>query len=189
MALEWILIGVVVIVILAVIYFYNHLRALNNQAQADWNQIDPLLQQRLDTIPNLIAMAKRVMKQETDLFTGLAAARESAAKAKTIPQKVAANQALGGFITSFMARAENYPELKSNQNMAVAMEQLAAIEDKIKYGRQRYGYTVQDYINACTLFPSSLFAGMFGFKAETWPYFKADEGARKSIDAAKLLKD
>ncbi len=189
MVLEWIVIGIVVLIVLLAVYYYNKLVGLNNQAEADWKQIDPLLQQRLDTIPNLIAMAKRVMKQETDLFTGLAKAREAAASAKTIGEKVQAHQALGGFLSGFYARAEAYPEMKSNTTMHVAMEQLAGIEDKIKYGRQRYGYTVQEYINATTQVPGMFFAGLFGFKSDKWPYFKADDAARKAIDAGKLLED
>lgn len=189
MVLVWIVVGLVVLVVLVAVYYYNKLVGLNNQAQADWNQIDPLLQQRLDTIPNLIAMAKRVMKQETDLFTGLAKAREGALAAKDIKGKIEANQQLGSLIGTLYARAEAYPEMKSNTTMQTAMEALSGIEDKIKYGRQRYGYTVQEYINATTQFPGMLFAGLFGFKAEKWPYFKADEAARKGIDAAKLLEE
>ncbi len=189
MVLVWIIGGIVVLALLLAVYFFNRLTTLNNQAQADWNLIDPLLQQRLDTIPNLITMAKRVMKQETDLFTGLAKARESAVRAKTTEDKVKTHEALGALISGFYARAEAYPQMRSNETMAVAMESLAGIEDKIKYGRQRYGYTVQDYINSTTTFPGMLFAGLFGFKSEKWPYFKADEAARKGIDAEALLKD
>ena len=188
--IEVIIAAVILLIVIGLpIYFYNKLTGLNNQAQADWNLIEPLLQQRLDTIPNLIAMAKRIMKQETDLFTGLAKARESAVQAKTIGEKVKANDAVTGILAGFYARAEAYPELKSNQNMQQVMESLYSIEDKIKYGRQRYGYTVQDFVNACTFFPSSLFAGFFGFKQDKWPYFKAEEKAKKSINAEELLKD
>ncbi len=187
--IEWILLGIIVLIALLAVYYYNKLVGLNNQAEADWKQIDPLLQQRLDTIPNLITMAKRVMKQETDLFTGLAKARESAQAAKNIKGKIEANQQLGSLIGTLYARAEAYPEMKSNTTMHVAMEQLSGIEDKIKYGRQRYGYTVQEYINATTQVPGMLFAGLFGFKSDKWPYFKADEASRKAIDAGKLLEE
>ncbi|MBI2445322.1 LemA family protein [Candidatus Micrarchaeota archaeon] len=187
--LEWIVIGLLVLIVLVAVYYYNKLVGLNNQAEADWKQIDPLLQQRLDTIPNLIAMAKRIMKQETDLFTGLARAREGAMSAKDIKGKIEANQQLGSLIGTLYARAEAYPEMKSNTTMQTAMEALSGIEDKIKYGRQRYGYTVQEYINATTQFPGMLFAGLFGYAKDKWPYYKADDAARKGIDAGKLLED
>ncbi|MBI5226455.1 LemA family protein [Candidatus Micrarchaeota archaeon] len=187
--IEWIIIGIVVLLAIVAIFYFNKLTGLNNQAQADWNQIDPLLQQRLDTIPNLITMAKRVMKQETELFTGLAKAREGAMNAKDIKGKVEANQQLGSLIGTLYARAEAYPEMKSNTTMATAMEALSGIEDKIKYGRQRYGYTVQEYINSTSQIPGVLFAGLFGFSKDKWPYFKADDAARKAIDAGKLLED
>lgn len=190
--LSWLIVGlaaILVFIVLIMLYYYNKLTGLNNQAQADWKLIEPLLQQRLDTIPNLIAMAKRVMKQELDLFKGLATAREGGLQAKTIPEKIKADQALGGMLMNFFARAEAYPQMRSNENMQTVMEQLASIEDKIKYGRQRYGYTVKDYINATTMLPGALFAGIFGFLRDKWPYYEAEQAARKGIDAAKLLEE
>lgn len=189
MVLLWVGLGIVAVIVLVVVYYYNKLVGINNQSQADWNQIDPLLQQRLDTIPNLIAMAKRVMKQETDLFGQISRLRESAQAAKDIKGKVEAHQQLGSLLGTLYMRAEAYPEMKSNTTMQTAMEALAGIEDKIKYGRQRYGYSVQEYINTTTQFPGMLFAGLFGFKSDKWPYFKADEAARKGIDAASLLQE
>ena len=189
MVLEWVIGGVILLIVLLVIFYFNKLTSLNNQAQADWNLIDPLLQQRLDTIPNLIAMAKRVMKQETTLFTEISKLREGALKEKTAEGKIKAHEQLGSLIGSFYARAEAYPQMRSNESMQTAMEALSGIEDKIKYGRQRYGYTVQEYTNATTTFPGMLFAGMFGFAKDKWPYFKADEAAKKGIDAEKLLED
>ena len=187
--IELIILGLIVLILLIGIYYYNHLTGLNNQAQADWELIDPLLQQRLDTIPNLIVMAKRVMKQELDLFKGISEAREGAMKAKSVSDKIAANEKLGSLLGNLYMRAEAYPQMRSNESMQLAMENLSGIEDKIKYGRQRYDYTVKDYINATQMFPGNIFAGLFGFAAGKWPYFKADEAARKGIDAGKLLKD
>ena len=181
--------GLILLLVLICLYYYNKLTGLNNQAEADWKLIDPLLQQRLETHPNLIAMAKRIMKQEMDLFTGLAKAREGGMQAKTIPEKIKADQALGGMLMNFFARAEAYPQMRSNENMQTVMENLASIEDKIKYGRQRYSYTVKDYRNATMMMPGALFAGLFGFKNDKWPYYEADQTARKGIDAAKLLAE
>ncbi|MFH0835925.1 MAG: LemA family protein [Candidatus Micrarchaeota archaeon] len=183
------LIGFLVVIVLVLIYYFNKFMGLNNQAEADWKMIDTLLQQRLDTIPNLIAMAKRIMKQEKELFTGLANAREGAAKAQGVEGKIKANKQLGGMLLNFFARAEAYPEMKSNQNMQTVMENLASIEDKIKYGRQRYNYTVKDFVNAVTFFPGNVFAGLFGYARSKWPYFEAEEKSRKAVDAAKLLEE
>ncbi len=187
--LEWLALGLIVVVALVILYYYNKFVGLNNQAEADWKLIDPLLQQRLDTIPNLIAMAKRIMKQEIDLFNGLAKARESGMQAKTVPEKIKADQAMGGMLMNFFARAEAYPQMRSNENMQTVMENLASIEDKIKYARQRYSYTVKDYKNSTMMMPGALFAGLFGFKSDKWPYYEADQTARKGIDAAKLLEE
>ncbi|VVB70428.1 LemA family protein [uncultured archaeon] len=184
----WIIVGIIVLVGIIFIYYYNKFKRLDIQAQADWNLIDPLLQQRLDTIPNLITMAKRVMKQEIDLFTGLAKARESAMKATSVPEKIAANQKLGAMISGFYARAESYPELKSDNTMRVAMEELSGIEDKIKYGRQKYDYTVQEYTETASVVPGAWFASMYGVNPNKWAYFKADDQAKKGINAEELLK-
>ncbi|MFH1779940.1 MAG: LemA family protein [Candidatus Micrarchaeota archaeon] len=183
-------IGIIAVLVIGLfVYYYNKLTQLSNQSEADWKLIDPLLQQRLDTIPNLIAMAKRIMKQETDLFTGLANAREQANQAKTIPDKIKANEKVGGMLLNFFARAEAYPQMRSNENMQTVMEQLSSVEDKIKYARQRYSYTVKDYVNSTTLFPGNIFAGILGFNRNKWPYYEAEEKARKAVDAAKLLEE
>ena len=129
------------------------------------------------------------MKQERELFESIAKAREGALKAGDIASKLKADQQVSSLLGNFYARAEAYPEMKSNQGMQVVMEQIGGIEEKIKYGRQRYGYTVQDYINSTTLPPGSLFAGLFGFKSDKWPYFEADAAAKKAPDVGKLLKD
>lgn len=181
-------VGIIGLAVLVALYYYNKLVSLNNGAQADWKQIEPLLQQRLDTIPNLVAVAKRVMKQETDLFEKLSKAREAAMGATEISDKVKANAKVGTLMGNLYARAEAYPEMKSNQSMQLVMEQISGIEDKIKYGRQKYNYTVQDYINATTQVPGMMFAGAFGFKSDKWPYFEADEAAKKAPDVAELLK-
>ena len=187
--IEWIILGVIILIVLIAAYYYNSMMGLNNQAQADWKLIEPLLQQRLDTIPNLIEVAKRVMKQEKELFVGISKAREEAIKANDMAGKMKANQKVGALLGNLYARAEAYPEMKSNQSMQMVMEQISGIEDKIKYGRQRYQYTVQDYTNATTMMPGSFFAGLFGFRSDKWPYFEADDAAKKAPDVAKLLKD
>jgi len=137
----------------------------------------------------LVEVAKRVMKQEKDLFVGISSAREEALKATGMAGKMKANQKVGALLGNLYARAEAYPEMKSNQSMQVVMEQISGIEDKIKYGRQRYQYTVQDYINATTMIPGALFAGIFGYKSDKWPYYESDEAAKKAPDVAKLLKE
>jgi len=185
-------IGLLVVVLLPVllaVFYYNKLVGLNNLAQEDWKQIEPLLQQRLDTIPNLIAVAKGVMKQERALFEGIAKAREAALSAGSMADKMKANAKVGALLGNLYAREEAYPEMKSNQSLQMAMEGISDIEDKIKYGRQRYQSTVRGYIDATTLFPGSIFAGMFGYKSDKWPYFEAEESARKAPDVAVLMKD
>ncbi|HEV8290103.1 MAG TPA: LemA family protein [Candidatus Norongarragalinales archaeon] len=186
--LEWIILGIIGLVLVVVIYFYNKLVSLNNLAQADWKNIDTYLQQRLDTIPNLVAIAKRVMKQETELFTGLAKARESAQQATDAKGRIAANTKLDNLLANFYARAEAYPQMRSNEAMQRVMEDLRGIEDKIRSARGAYNNSVLAYINAVTMFPSSAFANVFGFKSDKWNYYEADAAARSSLKLDKLLK-
>jgi LemA protein len=183
------LMGLFVVFVGAALYFYNKLVSLSNQAQGDWNQIEPLLQQRLDTIPNLVAVAKRVMKQETDLFKGIAEAREGALQAKGVSDKISANSKLDGLMAALYMRTEAYPQMRSNEEMAKVMESIEGIEEKIKYGRQRYNYTVLDYTNAATLFPGMIFASLFGFVKDKWLYYKAEESAQKAPNVGEMLKE
>ena len=171
---------VIVIVVLIVIVFvamYNGLVRLRNRIDSAWSQIGVQLERRHDLIPNLIETVKGYAAHERQTLEAVVAARNSAIQAKSAgpEEQAAAENVLTGTLKSLFALSEAYPDLKANQNFLALQEELTATEDRIAYSRQFYNDTVLQYDNKLETIPSSLIAGMFGFKPRE--YFKAEEGA------------
>src|SRR5579864_7279305 len=156
----------VIVVLLAVwaIASYNRLVSLRNQVQNGWRQIDVQLKRRHDLIPNLVNAVRGSMDFERDTLTSVMEARAKALTA-TGPADAAAkegqlSQALGRLI----AVAENYPTLKSNENVKALMEELSGTENKIGFARQFYNDIATKFNTAQQVFPTAIFASMLGFK-------------------------
>lgn len=163
-----IVVVVVVLVLLAIWFFviYNSLVGLRNQMRNSWSQIDVQLKRRHDLIPNLVETAKGYMKHERETLEAVTQARNTAvdASGKGVGQQAKAEGALSGFLTRFFAVAENYPDLKANQNFLALQEELTSTENKISFARQFYNDSVMMLNNKVQMFPSNLVAGMTGFK-------------------------
>jgi LemA protein len=162
----YIIIGVVVV--LGIIFFgvYNSLVRLRNQVRNSWSQIDVQLKRRHDLIPNLMETVKGYMKHERETLEAVTKARTSAVEAsgKGVGQQAKAEGELSGMLTRFFAVAENYPDLKANQNFLALQEELATTENKISFARQFYNDGVMHLNNKVQMFPSNMVAGMTGFK-------------------------
>ena len=162
----YIIIGVVVV--LGIIFFgvYNSLVRLRNQVRNSWSQIDVQLKRRHDLIPNLIETVKGYMKHERETLEAVTKARTSAVEAsgKGVGQQAKAEGALSEMLTRFFAVAENYPDLKANQNFLALQEELTSTENKISFARQFYNDGVMNLNNKVQMFPSNMVAGMTGFK-------------------------
>ena len=184
--IEWFAIGLVVVLAGVAVYYYNKIIVLSNRIDNAWAQIDVQLKKRTDLVPGLIKMATRVMKQEKELFQGLARAREGLSAANTPATKAKFNNQLEGFLTKFFARVEAYPELKSDQNMRMAQEELAGVEGKIAYTRQAYNDQVLSFNNVIQQFPGNVFAGIFN-KSAPKEYFEVADTDKKKPDYDKLL--
>ncbi len=186
MVLEW-LVGAIVVVavvlVLVLFYYYNKIVVLSNQIDNAWSQIDVQLKRRIDLIPNLVESVKGVMKQEKELFIGLSQARESLMKAGTMAGKAKANNMITDTLKTIFARAEAYPQLKSNENMMMLQEELSGTESKIAYARQFYNDSCLDFNNVITTIPGMWFAGFTGKNKEK-EYFKAEEADRKPVKVA-----
>ncbi len=183
MVLEFIAITLGVVAVGAVLVFvvyYNKIISLSNNIDNANSQIDVQLKRRIDLIPNLVESVKGVMKQEKELFIGLSEARESLMKAKTMHDKAEANNMITDALKTIFARAEAYPELKSNQNMLMLQEELSGTESKIAYSRQFYNDSCLDYNNTITTIPGMLFAGFMG-RTQQKEYFKAGEEDKKPV--------
>jgi LemA protein len=144
----WILLGIIVVIIVAVIGMYNSLVRLRNQVKNAWSQIDVQLKRRHDLIPNLVESVKGYAKHEKETMENLTKARSAAVSAEGVAEKSRAEGALSGAIDRFMLVVENYPDLKANQNFLALQEELSSTENKIAFSRQNY--------NDQVLFPTFL---------------------------------
>ena len=172
-----VLIGLVVVVVLAVLIFagmYNKLIALRNRFKNAYAQIDVQLKRRYDLIPNLVEVAKGYLKHERETLENVIKARNVAytaaqgaaanpGDAAAVKGLISAESGLMGAMSRLMVVAEQYPDLKANQNMMQLTEELTSTENKISFARQAFNDSVMTYNTARESFPTNLLAGMFNF--------------------------
>ena len=176
------LVAVVIILILLIgggmyVSVKNTLVTKNEAVKSAWSQVDVVLQRRADLIPNLVETVKGFAKQEQTVFGDIAQARSQLLSAREPADKIAANQRLDGALGRLLAIAENYPQLRSNENFLRLQDELAGTENRIAVERKRYNDTLQDYNTYVQQFPASLFASGMGFKPNS-AYFTATEASR-----------
>ncbi len=159
--LTWIIIGVVALIILAFIYYFNRFVVLGNRIDNSLSQIDVQLKKRADLVPNLIETVKGYAKHEKKIITEVTNARKALLSAQSMPEKVKAGSALQNALKSIFALAENYPQLRANENFLHLQQELSAIEDKIAYARQYYNDSILSFNNAVATFPGAFFAGLY----------------------------
>jgi len=150
----------VVVIILVALYFsyYNRIRIYENQISEAWAQIDVQLKKRFDLVPNLVETVKGYAKHEREIFEKVTEARSRIVTGSPEERMKASNQLTAALRTVF-AVAENYPNLKANENFKLLQEQLEGIENKIAYSRQYYNTTVLNFNNLITTIPGAWFAG------------------------------
>ena len=180
-----VLVIVVILVLIGLVVFgqyvgvRNTLVTKNEAVKAAWSQVDIVLQRRADLIPNLVETVKGFAQQEQTVFGDIAKARSALLSAGTPSEKIAANQQLDGALGRLLVVVENYPQLRSNENFLRLQDELAGTENRIAVERKKYNDTLQDYNTYVQQFPSSIFAGWAGFKAND-AYFAASEGSRQA---------
>lgn len=155
---------ILAVLVVAVIMIYNNLVKLKNRVGNAWTQISVQLQRRLDLIPNLVETVKGYAAHEAGTFQAVTEARAAVMNARTPDEQQAADNILSGTLKSLFAVAEQYPDLKANQNFLALQREITETEDKISYMRQSYNDTVMTYNNAIQTFPGNIVAGLFGFK-------------------------
>ena len=174
-----IVIGVVVLLLLVLAGLYNRLVVLRNRIDNAWSQIDVQLKRRYDLIPNLIETVKGYAAHERELFENVTKARANAISAGNVGDQAKAENMLTGALRSLFAVAENYPDLKANQNFLMLQEELSGTESKIAFSRQFYNDTVMSFNTSIQTFPSSMVASAFGFTQRD--YFEIEEGSREPV--------
>jgi len=172
-----ILIALVVLALLLFVGAYNRLVALRQNANEAFADIDVQLKQRQDLIPNLVETVKGYAAHERGTLDEVTQARAAAATATSVEGKVQAENALSGALGRLMAVAEQYPDLKANQNFLQLQGELADLENKIAAARRFFNNAVGEYNAAIQRFPAVLIAGMAGFSARDFFDVGADRAA------------
>lgn len=169
-------IGIIVVLAIIFISYFNRFTLLENRIDNSFSQIDVQLRKRADLIPNLLNAVKGYMKHEKTIIKEVTEARKALVSGGDIPKKLKADKALEGALGKLFALAENYPNLKANENFLQLQEELSAIEDKVAYARQYYNDSVLDYSNLFRTFPGNMFAKVFNKTQKE--YLKIPESSR-----------
>ena len=161
------------------IVVYNSLIRLRNMKEEAWSGIDVQLKRRSDLIPNLLESVKGYMGHERSVLEQVTSLRAQSMNASSIGAKIAAESALTRSLGTLFAVAENYPDLKANQNFIDLQNQLAQLENEIQMARRYYNGTVRNLNVGIETFPNSVVAGMFNFaKAE---FFEIEDEADREV--------
>lgn len=162
------IIVIVVVVILAawLVSMYNSLVKMRKNRENAFADIDVQLKQRHDLVPQLVETVKGYAAHEKDTLERVINARNGAIGAKTIDEKIVAENALSSALSGLKITLEAYPDLKANQNFLQLQEEIADLENKLSSVRRYFNSATKEYNNAVETFPSNILAGMFGFRKE-----------------------
>lgn len=181
-----ILAGIVVVVVIIAgmaISGYNGLVGMNENVEGKWAQVENQLQRRADLIPNLVNTVKGYAAHEQGAIQAVSDARAKLAGAQSPSTKAEANGELSGALSRLLMVAENYPNLKADQNFKALQDELAGTENRLTVARQDYNTSVQGFNTKVKTFPTSIYAGMLGFGQRE--YFKTEEG-KKDVPEVKF---
>ena len=186
--LPWIVVlGILAIIVLWVANVYNAFVAAEEEVESAWAQVENQYQRRSDLVPNLVATVKGYAAHEQETLEGVVEARAKATQitidpANATPEQLAAFQAAQGELSQALGRllavAENYPDLKANENFRDLQSQLEGTENRIAVARQLFNESARQFNTAIRRFPNNIIAGICGFEKK--PYFEAEEGANKA---------
>jgi LemA protein len=181
--LFWLIPIVLVFLVAGVfILYYNRFITLENRIDNSLAQIDVQLKKRADLIPNLINTVKGYAKLEKSIMKEVTDARKEMMSASNIESKVKAGNHLQEALKSIFAIAENYPQLKANENFLQLQNELSSIEEKVAYSRQFYNDSVLSFNNAVETFPGSMFASIYGKKEMVMLKIKEEERAVPKVE-------
>jgi LemA protein len=156
---------------------YNKMVTMNEAIDAAWAQVENQLQRRNDLIPNLVETTKGYATHEQQIFTRIAEARSRLIGAGSRDEKIDAANELGSALSRLLVIAEQYPDLKANQQFARLSDELAGTENRIATERRRYNEAVREYNTYIKTIPPAFTARLFGFKQEK--YFEAPKEAQQ----------
>ena len=186
--LGWIIpVGIIVVLVMWAIGGYNGMVKMDEQVQNKWANVETQYQRRADLIPNLVSTVKGYAKHEQQTLEDVVKARSEATQVKVdaenlTPEKLAAFQKAQSGVSSALGRllavAENYPDLKANQNFLELQSQLEGTENRITVARKDFNDAAKSFNQSIRQFPKNILAGMFGFEKKS--YFEAEAGSEKA---------
>jgi len=188
MTTTYLLIAIAVIALLYSTSLYNRFVSLRNNAVKAWSNIDLLLKQRHDELPNLVAACKEFMGHESELFTQVTELRmqaETARKSQDVNEVSKSEGALNLAVSGLLARAEAYPDLKSSANFQQLMGRVSTIEDSITDRREFYNESVNILNTRRDQFPAMIVARAFGFAAKS--LYEVEAGQKGTVDIGGLF--
>lgn len=181
----WIILGVIVVLVIIVVSMYNSLVKLRNNRENAFADIDVQLKQRHDLIPQLVDTVKGYATHEKETLDRVIQARNGAVQAKTIDEKIVAENQLTSALSGLRITLEAYPDLKANQNFLQLQEEISDVENKLAAVRRYFNSATRELNNAVQTFPSNLIAGMFGFHKEIM--FDLGTDQRASLEEAPKI--
>ncbi len=183
----WVVAAVIGLPLLYAITLYNRFVALRQTRTNAFSDIDVQLKQRFDLVPQLVETVKGYAAHEKGTFENVTQARAEVGKHPGAgTDRMRAEGMLGGALMGLFAVAENYPQLKADQNFQRLMAELSDIENKIAAARRFFNSATNELNTAVQQFPGNIIAGMFGFKTE--PFFEVDEAMKAAMDKPPEVK-
>lgn len=180
MKIALIVIAIVLVILLGIggkfVSVHNELALQQEAVKAQWADVEVVLQRRADLIPNLVSTVKGFAAHETEVYKSIADARAALISGRTPQEKIAANDQLSGALSRLLVVAENYPQLKSNENFLRLQDELSGTENRISVERRKYNEALETYNATLQLFPQNIVASMSGFTRND-AYFKTAPGA------------
>jgi LemA protein len=187
-ALFEVLVAIVAIVVICMVMIgiYNRLISGRQEVRNAWSQIDIQLKRRHDLIPNLANVVKGALEAEKAQLAAVMAARNQAVNAATPVAAMQAENALTGALRGFMTLIESYPQLRSQQDVSVLMDELTTTENRIAFARQHYNDVVQAQNVRATSVPGIFLARRIGIEAESM--FQVPEAEHAAIATAPDIR-
>jgi len=186
--LGWVIAGaIIVVIVLWAISGYNGMVSMDERVENQWSNVETQYQRRADLIPNLVNTVKGYATHEQLTLQNVVKARSEATQVKVdptnlTPEKMAEYQKAQGNISTAIGRllmvAENYPDLKANENFKELQSQLEGTENRITVARKDFNDSAKEYNTAIRRFPKNILASIFGFEKKA--YFEAESGAEKA---------
>ena len=175
----YIVIAIIVIIIIYAFITYNNFIKLKNMVKEAFATMDVYLKKRWDLIPNIVETVKGYTKHEENTLKEVVELRNSSYDSMSDDEKVKANQKISKDINKIMLLAESYPDLKASSNFQDLSRELSKVEEDIANSRKYYNGTVEMFNNKVEMFPSNIFAKLFGYKPKEM--FETDEQERENV--------